>query len=345
MSCASNKMKAYPGNGGCCNGKPGKRGAIGPTGMIGFGGPVGPTGATGPSGLQVGNTGDTGPTGDQGPDGLTGPTGNYGVAGSRGPTGATGATGPTGPIGVTGPTGSTGPLGELGATGPVSLNINMVNFSGFFQGSPDVTDSSGTWSVQGSAPWDINVIRENKWWIYPGGGGAESAVTGSAQYWRSAQPLRVGWWPLPAVPVPGSTQYYTSPPLISIPWAQTRITDLAYSFGGNDLISISPPELSGWNSANTMNGWNIEIWSYCATDNSGALPVGESRSLYCPSGSWCGCIPINPPLITRCIPNAANNHNSISVNISPSLVGILSWSPPKTDGFITIGLKYEIVEA
>jgi hypothetical protein len=93
-----------------------------------------------------------------------------------------------------------------------------------------------------------------------------------------------------------------------------------------------------------MNGWNIVIWSYCATDSSGALPVGESRGIYCPSDSWCGCIPIVPPLATRCIPNASSNNNSISVNIQPNTIGFLNWRPPQTDGFITIGLKYEIVE-
>jgi len=342
MSCASNKMKAYPGNGGCCEGPSGEEGPIGPTGSIGFGGPLGHTGSTGRSSTALGNTGDTGPVGDQGATGSTGPTGDQGIEGPQGPTGATGAIGQTGPTGTTGPTGSTGSTGPFGATGSVNLNINMVNFSAFFQGSPNDADPSGTWSTADTS-WDITGLRENRWWIYPGGGAAESAATAPARYWRSAQPLQVGWWPAPIL-IPTATQYYNSPPLISMPWTSTRITDLAYSFGGNDLFFPGGPSNTGWNSANTMNGWNIEIWSYCATDNSGALPVGESRAIYCPSGSWCGCIPIVPPLATRCTPNASSNNNSISVNIHPHLSGIAVWTPPKTDGFITIGLKYEIVE-
>lgn len=345
MSCASIKMKAYPGNGGCCDGKPGEEGATGPTGPIGFGGPIGQTGATGPtgSGDPFTNTGGTGPAGDRGPSGSSGPTGGQGIIGPRGQTGATGATGPTGTTGPTGPIGITGPTGPLGATGSANLNINMVNFSGFFQGSPNLIDPSGTWSINpAGVPWDVGGLRQNRWWIYPGGGAAESAASTPARYWRSAQPLQVGWWPAPFIV--GATQYYNSPPLISMPWTYARITELAYAFGGNDLTATSPPANSGWNSSSTMNGWNIEIWSYCATDNSGALPVGESRAIYCPSGSWCGCIPIVPPLATRCTPNASSNNNSISVNIHPHLSGIAVWTPPKTDGFITIGLKYEIVE-
>ena len=346
MSCASIKMKVYTGNGGCCNGKPGEDGVTGPTGPIGFGGlggATGPTGAVGP-GTSSSNTGGTGPIGDQGAQGPSGPTGGQGIEGPRGPTGPTGDTGFTGATGPTGPTGLIGPGGTTGATGPADLNINMINFSAFFQGSPNLTDPSGTWSIDPTEPnpWNPAGLRTNRWWIYPGGGAAESAAATPSRYWRSTQPLRVGWWPAPGIV--GSTQYYTSPPLISIPWSYARITHLAYSFGGNDLTGTSPPTNSGWNNSNTMNGWNIEVWSYCATDNSGASPVGEARDIYCPSGSYCGCIAINPPLTTHCIPGATNNSNAISVNIQPHMTGIATWRPPRTDGFITIGLKLEIVK-
>jgi hypothetical protein len=237
-----------------------------------------------------------------------------------------------------------GQPGPPGPTGFADLNINMVSFSGFLYGNNDApgggtSDPSGTWSVNLFSGWTAITLREQEFWIYPGIGAAESnPAFPQARYWRTAQPVWKGQWS-----VFGQSPYMVSPPSISLPWTYSRITEFSYGFGQG--ISGGPP-FYGWNQSQTMAGWNVQIYVYCETDSSGSNPAKPNAHRgVIPRDRSCGCVKIDPPLDVRCHKSFVKN--TISVSVTPLPVLSPGWTTttiPEKNGFISIGLKYEIVE-
>ena len=176
----------------------------------------------------------------------------------------------------------------------------------------------------------------NEFWIYPGIGAAESNSSfPPARYWRSAQPVWKGQWI-----AFGQTPYMVSPPMVSLPWTYSRITGFSFGFGQGFTAGNV-----GWNLANTMSGWSVQIYVYCETDLSGSNPFKPNfHRGTIPRNESCGCIEIDPPLDVRCLPEVGGK-NSISVSVTPKpVIGGVGWVPPRNHGFVSIGLKYEIVE-
>ena len=104
-----------------------------------------------------------------------------------------------------------------------------------------------------------------------------------------------------------------------------------------------PP--GGWNNTTTMDGWDLRIDAYCNTDTSGSNPIGTSSVDQLQRDTHCGCFPLATPLYTQCIPQGGANINAISVRVRPHApVGTSVFTTPNKPGFITIGLKYTILE-
>ena len=204
-----------------------------------------------------------------------------------------------------------------------------MSFSAFL----DASENSGRGTFQN---WECQDISENWWWLYPGGGAAETNAVGVGGYWRSAQPLLKGTWS-------ANRPYLTSPPAICIPYTKTIITDLVFSFGGAQGLAVGTN--IGWNWNGTTDGWDAVVDVYCHTDTSGSNPRDTSSQHHLRVARACDCGPLEPPLYTQCITGSATNRNAVSVRVRPRCPPQAdTFSPPPFDGFITIGLKYTILE-
>ena len=242
-------------------------------------------------------------------------------------------------------------------------------------GTPSNPRYAGTWQWWESSQWngalppDVSlnnsfdassasaILESSGWWIYPGYGGGECNARHGYRYYKSAQPMRAGYFNIqvPTEP-PDVSEYYSSPPSLSLPWRQAQITKLAFTFGNCAWNSAAPLLLGnpypGWLDP---SGWKIQIISYCHTDNSGSMPVvadSSSSYIYLPSTTnidtpiQCGCVDVVPPLDVYCDPGGLYGvRNTISIRIWPRVRVSTPNYPsriPKHDGFLSIALKYLI---
>ena len=328
-------------------------------------------GPTGPPG--GGRKGGTGPQGATGPaSNPQGPTGPQGITGPQGPIGPQGPTGILGPTGDSF-TGDTGPPGAINDTvffgaysyGYRQLRDEFVNAGA--EGYP-FWYSNGNYST--SNPSQYQSDKSGGGWLFPGFGSSLSTYNTTKSLGGGGNPISLSNWSytmgepfsyrMLLTPAPGngcpvlaqaggaalpqtiinetpltplSAWKGATPPALCLPYNQTVIKKIGWSFNGNRANGTG--FISGnnsvfdtgsnlqryiWSNGNDAQGIRIMIWNMC---DGSLIPEGndfrprqpgEMRVEFIdidPVINPCGCAPLPSSITTTA------QRNTIAVKIRP----------------------------